>query len=99
MDHQDNPWNPSDEPVALDPATGALTLVDGTTFCLSARSGDFDGGVHGLFFADLRALSVLRLSVDGRHRCRPWPPRRPKGPSGRPSCCARSCRRRRRASG
>ncbi len=65
MDHQDNPWNPSDEPVALDPATGALTLVDGTTFSLSARSGDFDGGVHGLFFADLRALSVLRLSIEG----------------------------------
>ena len=47
MDHQDNPWNPSDDPIALDPATGALTLVDGTTFCLSARSGDFDGGIGG----------------------------------------------------
>jgi glycogen debranching enzyme len=63
MDTRHSPWNPSDEPVVLDPA-GALTLVDGTTFCLSGRDGDFDGGAHGLFFADLRALSRLRLSVD-----------------------------------
>lgn len=65
MDQPQNPWNPSDEPVALDPASGALTLVDGTTFSLSGRSGDFEGGAHGLFFADLRALSLLRLCVDG----------------------------------
>jgi glycogen debranching enzyme len=64
MDSQHTPWNPSDEPVVTDPAGGALTLVDGTTFCLSGRSGDFEGGAHGLFFADLRALSALRLSVD-----------------------------------
>src|SRR6185312_301200 len=61
MSEQHRPWNPSDEPVALDPVTGALTLVDGTTFCLSGRSGDFNGGAHGLFFADVRALSTLQL--------------------------------------
>ena len=64
MDPQHNPWNPSDEPVVVDPAGDVVTLVDGTTFCVSARGGDFTGGAHGLFFADLRALSVLRLSVD-----------------------------------
>jgi glycogen debranching enzyme len=65
MDRPHSPWNPADEPVALDAAGGDVTLVDGTTFCLSGRSGDFAGGAHGLFIADLRALSVLRLGLEG----------------------------------
>src|SRR5690242_10548476 len=60
-----DPWNPSDEPVSIDPAGGAVTVVDGTTFCVSERDGSIAVGAQGLFFADVRALSRLRLEVDG----------------------------------
>ncbi len=44
----------------------ALTLVDGSTFCISDPAGDFHGGVHGLFVRDTRVLSRWELDVDGR---------------------------------
>jgi len=45
---------------------GDITLLEGSTFCISANSGD----VHrdrpqGLFVADTRLLSCWRLAVDG----------------------------------
>ncbi|MCW2516492.1 MAG: hypothetical protein JWR11_5534, partial [Mycobacterium sp.] len=45
---------------------GAITLLEGSTFCISAMSGD----VHrdrpqGLFVADTRMLSCWRLAIDG----------------------------------
>ena len=44
-----------------DPTT-LVTLVDGQTFCLSGRSGDFGNNpTHGVFFADMRVLSRARL--------------------------------------
>jgi hypothetical protein len=45
---------------------GDVTLLEGSTFCISAMSGD----VHrdrpqGLFVADTRMLSCWRLAIDG----------------------------------
>ena len=43
-----------------------MTLVEGTTFCICARSGDIrPGAEHGLFFRDTRFLSRFQLTVDG----------------------------------
>lgn len=43
-----------------------VTLIDETTFCLSAINGDIvPGSAHGLFFLDTRFLSQLELLVDG----------------------------------
>src|SRR5690348_2851817 len=43
-----------------------LTILDGSTFCVSDESGDVDGGVGGLFAEDTRMLSRCRVIVDGR---------------------------------
>jgi glycogen debranching enzyme len=44
-----------------------VTLVEETSFCLSAAGGDIEpGSPHGLFFLDTRFLSTLVLRVDGR---------------------------------
>ena len=42
-----------------------LLAVDGTSFILSARNGDINGGTNGLFVRDARYLSRWRLQVDG----------------------------------
>ncbi|CAL9425772.1 hypothetical protein SUDANB95_01936 [Actinosynnema sp. ALI-1.44] len=45
---------------------GAVTLVEGSTFCLSDHVGDIDHGTaHGLFFRDARVLSRWQLRLDG----------------------------------
>ncbi|GII23067.1 amylo-alpha-1,6-glucosidase [Planosporangium mesophilum] len=45
---------------------GPVTLVEGSTFCLSERSGDVrPGGAHGLFVRDARVLSRWELRLDG----------------------------------
>ncbi|HVC24434.1 MAG TPA: glycogen debranching N-terminal domain-containing protein [Acidimicrobiales bacterium] len=45
---------------------GAVTLVEGNSFAISAQSGDIEpGGAHGLFHADTRFVSCWRLRVDG----------------------------------
>jgi glycogen debranching enzyme len=44
----------------------ALTLVDGRTFVISRRSGDFGGQTHGVVVDDRRHLSRFQLIVDGR---------------------------------
>ena len=47
---------------------GAVTQVEGQTFCLSGRAGDFDPDLpHGLFVLDTRVLSCWQLRVNG-HR-------------------------------
>ncbi|GAB3235803.1 glycogen debranching N-terminal domain-containing protein [Glycomyces halotolerans] len=54
------------EPVLTGAASEVVTLVEGTTFCLSDRVGDVaPGGAHGLFVRDARALSRWQLHLDG----------------------------------
>jgi len=61
-----SPWVLAGEPTSLGDPTGLITLVDGQTFCLSGRSGDFSTNpTHGVFFADMRVLSQARLLVGG----------------------------------
>jgi glycogen debranching enzyme len=46
---------------------GAVTLVEGSAFCISLPSGDMvHDHPHGLFFRDTRFLSELCLRVNGR---------------------------------
>ena len=46
--------------------TGPVTVVEGTTFCLSSPTGDVVPGTsHGLFFRDARVLSRWELRLDG----------------------------------
>jgi N-terminal domain of (some) glycogen debranching enzymes len=43
-----------------------VTLLEGTTFCLSAANGDVQPDrPHGLFFRDSRVISLWELRVDG----------------------------------
>jgi glycogen debranching enzyme len=58
------PWTPEREPVTT--AGGAVTLVEGSSFCISAPSGDLGApGPHGVFFRDTRILSRWDLRIDG----------------------------------
>ena len=67
-DTQASPWVMATEPPSLGDPTNLVTLVDGQTFCLGGRSGDMGGSrAHGVYFADRRVLSELRLSVDGAY--------------------------------
>ncbi|MBO0852444.1 MAG: amylo-alpha-1,6-glucosidase [Nocardia sp.] len=55
----------SGEPALLN---GAVTLVEGSTFCLSDRIGDIESGTaQGLFYRDARVVSRWELRVDGQH--------------------------------
>src|SRR4051794_24503352 len=55
------------EAPALDRGAGLVTLVHGSTFCLSSQTADIHAGsVEGLFFLDRRFLSRFTLHVDGR---------------------------------
>ena len=42
-----------------------LTILEGSTFCISDEAGDVSGGTTGLFASDTRFLSRLELDVDG----------------------------------
>jgi glycogen debranching enzyme len=55
------------EPIAPPAPRDTVTLVDGTTFCISAASGDIesDAGAQGLFFHDTRIVSRWQLRIDG----------------------------------
>ena len=44
----------------------ALTILEGTTFCICDARGDVGGETSGFFAEDTRFLSILRLTVDGR---------------------------------
>ena len=43
----------------------ALTILEGSTFCICDERGDIDGETQGLFADDTRFLSQLRLTVNG----------------------------------
>lgn len=45
---------------------GAVTLVQGTSFCISSSNGDMSGTLpHGVFFEDTRFISGWTLKVQG----------------------------------
>jgi glycogen debranching enzyme len=57
--------DPEEEPAAL--AGQPVTLVEGSTFAVSGRSGEMNAdGPEGLFFRDVRMLSTWRLRLDDR---------------------------------
>ena len=43
----------------------ALTILEGSTFCICNELGDVDGQTQGLFAQDTRFLSLLRLTING----------------------------------
>lgn len=60
------PWTYSGPVPATGAAIGAVTLVEGQTFCLSGRAGDIHPDLaHGLFFLDTRLLSRWELAING----------------------------------
>jgi glycogen debranching enzyme len=62
-----SPWDTTATVPSLTTSEGAVTLVDGQTFCRSARSGDISPTApEGLFVLDTRVLSNWQLRVDGR---------------------------------
>ncbi|HEX6352692.1 glycogen debranching N-terminal domain-containing protein [Actinophytocola sp.] len=61
-----DPFNATGEPALTSGAGGTVTLLDGSTFCLSDSTGDVvPGTAHGLFFSDARVLSRWELRLDG----------------------------------
>jgi glycogen debranching enzyme len=53
--------------VTLGPPDALVTLVEGSAFCISGRSGDIStGSAQGLFFRDTRLLSRLTLRLNGQ---------------------------------
>src|SRR3954453_5471297 len=57
-------WTPEAEPTST--GGGAVTLVEGSSFCICTPGGDLNGaGPHGVFFRDTRILSRWDLRVDG----------------------------------
>ncbi|MFI6870238.1 glycogen debranching N-terminal domain-containing protein [Nocardia sp. NPDC050406] len=55
------------EPSSLGGHGGPVTLVEGSTFCLSDRLGDIEHGTpYGLFYRDARVLSRWELRLDGQ---------------------------------
>src|SRR5262245_33455968 len=60
------PWTTSAS-ASLAAADGIVTLVEGSAFCISSRSGGIDPAhPQGLFFRDTRFLSEMRLALNGR---------------------------------
>jgi len=61
------PWSAGEEPVSQGMPGGTVTLVEGSTFCISEPGGDIaQGQPHGLFVRDTRVLSRWALAIDGR---------------------------------
>ncbi len=61
-----DPFNYAGPVTSVDPGSGVVTLVDESTFAISARSGDVSvGAAQGLFFRDTRILSRFELLVNG----------------------------------
>ncbi len=61
-----DPWAFNDAPPVVAGEGGVLSLVEGSSFCISAGSGDIvAGSPHGLFFRDSRVLSRFELRVNG----------------------------------
>ena len=60
-----DPWTFVGEPAPLIEAGGPVTLVEGSSFCISGGAGDVErGSSHGLFFRDTRFVSRLELRVN-----------------------------------
>ncbi|MDP8987735.1 MAG: hypothetical protein M3N11_05235, partial [Actinomycetota bacterium] len=61
------PWTFAGEPPSVGQAGPTVTLVEGSTFCISGGAGDIEAGMtHGLFFRDTRFVSCLELRLNGR---------------------------------
>ena len=57
-------WTPDSEPTSTD---GAVTLVEGSSFCLCTRTGDLRAEEPlGVYFQDTRILSRWDLTVEGQ---------------------------------
>ncbi|MDI3329130.1 MAG: glycogen debranching N-terminal domain-containing protein [Micrococcus sp.] len=57
-------WNFAGSPGGV--TAGTVTLIEGSSFCLSSASGDITpGSVQGLFLRDTRVLSRWELRLDG----------------------------------
>lgn len=60
------PFN-AGEPVSLTSGRDVVTMVEGTTFCISTATGDIDPGrPQGLFFRDTRIISGWQFRIDGQ---------------------------------
>src|SRR5437762_13518330 len=61
-----DPWTYSSEVPHLG-TSGTVTLVEGSAFCISGRSGDMaPNSPQGVFFRDTRFLSRVELRVNGQ---------------------------------
>src|SRR5664280_343108 len=61
-----DPWNYAGPVTQLGPSSGSVTLVDESTFAISASTGDIvPGGAQGLFFRDTRIVSRFEILVNG----------------------------------
>ncbi|MGI8335285.1 amylo-alpha-1,6-glucosidase [Actinomadura scrupuli] len=57
---------PAAQEIPAAPSPGAVTLVEGTAFCVCGPGGDITpGGTEGIFFRDTRLLSHWELQIDG----------------------------------
>jgi glycogen debranching enzyme len=62
-----DPWNFAGESAPLGQPGGTVTLVEGSAFCISGRSGDISASSpQGVFFRDTRFLSRFELRVNGQ---------------------------------
>ena len=62
-----DPWTFEGESPSLGGPAGTVTLVQGSSFCISSRSGDIlPDRPHGLFFRDTRFLSRFELRLNGQ---------------------------------
>jgi glycogen debranching enzyme len=60
-----DPWTTSAS-ASIAGGEGIVTLVEGSAFCISSRSGEIDPAhPQGLFFRDTRFLSEMRLLLNG----------------------------------
>ena len=61
-----DPWNYAGPVTHLDAGGGSVTLVDESTFAISAGAGDMHAGTaQGLFVRDTRLLSHFEVLIDG----------------------------------
>ena len=61
-----SPYDGTTAVTSLAHTDGAVTLVEGQTFCLSGRTGDLNPDMpHGLFVLDTRVLSCWQLRING----------------------------------
>src|SRR5438067_11881128 len=62
-----DPWNFAGESPALPQSGGLITLVQGSAFSISERTGDMLPGLpQGLFFCDTRFLSSFRVRINSQ---------------------------------